>query len=152
MQAYEQSFLFKGVALKKAVLLRNSFHLLATRVLSDSFGSLAHSMLRELSWQDETNCCLDFTRADRVPVVVLCETRCFTSDLSEDIVDEGIHDRHCLAGDADIGMYLLQHLVDVDAVRLLSCLLSFRLRYILLRYFLVSFYHFDTLSIREYDR
>ena len=142
------------------------YHLLGAGVLLDSFGSLAHSMLGELSWQDETDCCLNFTRADRAPVVVLRETRCFSSDLPEDVVDEGVHDRHCLAGDTNIGVYLLEHLVDVDAVRFLS-LSSFRLlRSIRFGSFLASCirlpfplgasftscYHFDTRSIRGSDR
>ena len=32
----------------------------------------------------------------------------------EDVVDEGIHDVHGLLGDTDVGVDLLQNLVDVD--------------------------------------
>ena len=44
------------------------------------------------------------------------KTRSFGSDALKDIVHKGVHDAHGLAGDASIGMYLLHHLVDVDAV------------------------------------
>ena len=37
-------------------------------------------------------------------------------DALEDIVDERVHDGHGLAGDASVGVNLLQNLVDVDGV------------------------------------
>ena len=37
----------------------------------------------------------------------------------EDIVDEGVHDAHGLAGDTSVGMDLLHDLVDVDGVAFL---------------------------------
>ena len=37
-------------------------------------------------------------------------------DALEDVVDERVHDGHGLAGDASVGVNLLQNLVDVDGV------------------------------------
>uniref|UniRef100_N1R496 Uncharacterized protein n=1 Tax=Aegilops tauschii TaxID=37682 RepID=N1R496_AEGTA len=39
-------------------------------------------------------------------------------ELLKDVVDEGVHDGHGLGGDADVRVHLLQHLEDVDLVRL----------------------------------
>ena len=41
------------------------------------------------------------------------------SNTLEDIVDEGVHDSHGLAGDTSVGMDLLHNLVDVDGVAFL---------------------------------
>merc|ERR1719452_237901 len=49
---------------------------------------------------------------------------CFSSDPLEKVVDEGVHDGHGLGGDAGVGVDLLQHLVDVDGVRLLPLALA----------------------------
>ena len=49
----------------------------------------------------------------------MSQTRGFTGDALKDVVDEGVHDAHGLGGDAGVGVDLLQHLVDVDAVALL---------------------------------
>ena len=75
-------------------------------------------MLGQFTGQKETHGGLDFSARDGGPAVVVGQTRRLGSDTLEDIVDEGVHDAHGLAGDASVGVYLLQHLVDVDAVRL----------------------------------
>ena len=46
------------------------------------------------------------------------ETAGLSSNTLEDVVHEGVHDGHGLAGDASVGVDLLQHLVDVDRVGL----------------------------------
>ena len=48
------------------------------------------------------------------------QTAGFGSNAFEDVVNERVHDAHCLGADASIGMDLLQDLVDVDAERLLA--------------------------------
>ena len=39
-----------------------------------------------------------------------------SSNTLEDVIDEGVHDGHGLAGDTSVGVDLLQDLVDVDGV------------------------------------
>ena len=80
-------------------------------------------MLRQLSREKETDGCLDLSRRNCVPAVLLAELACFGCDPLENIVDEGVHDAHRFAGDSDIGMHLLEDVVDVEAVTLLSLLL-----------------------------
>ncbi len=46
------------------------------------------------------------------------QTRSLSSDPLEDVIHERVHDGHGLAGDTSVGVDLLQHLVDVDGVRL----------------------------------
>ena len=41
----------------------------------------------------------------------------------EDVVDEGVQDRHAALGDPGVGVHLLEHLVDVRAVALHARLL-----------------------------
>ena len=58
------------------------------------------------------------------PLVVVSQLAGLGSDPLEEIVDEAVHDGHRLGGDAGVGMHLLQHLVDVDGVRLLPLALA----------------------------
>ena len=76
-------------------------------------------MLGKLAGKKKTNCRLDLTRADGRPLVVVSQATGFGGDALEDVVDERVHDGHGLAGDASVGVDLLQHLVDVDGVALL---------------------------------
>ena len=61
-----QNFCENVGALRRAFLyfLCSLFHLLRAGVLGDSFSSLRNGMLGQLSWQQKTNCCLDFTGGD----------------------------------------------------------------------------------------
>ena len=95
-------------------------HLFAAGVLGDCLGSFADSVLGQFTRQEETNCSLDFSRRDRLLLVLERETRSFGSDTLEDVVDEGVHDAHGLGRDSDIGVNLLQDIVDVDSVGFLS--------------------------------
>jgi len=81
-------------------------------------------VLGELAWQQETYGRLDFAARYRRAPVVVSQTRRLGSDAFEDIVDEAVHDGHRLATNARVGVYLLQHLVDVDGVALPSSPLS----------------------------
>ena len=94
-------------------------HLLAAGVLGDSLGSFADGVLGQFTRQEETNCSLDFARRDRFLLVLERETRSFGSDTLEDVVDEGVHDAHGLGRNSDIGVDLLQDVVDVDGIGLL---------------------------------
>jgi hypothetical protein len=93
---------------------------LGARVLGDGLGSLADGVLGELARQQETDGRLDLAARDRRSTVVVGETGRLGGDALEDVVDEAVHDRHGLAADAGVGVDLLQHLVDVDGVRLTS--------------------------------
>merc|ERR1719222_1273088 len=49
---------------------------------------------------------------------------CFSSNPLEEVVDKTVHDAHSLRGDTSVRVDLLQHLVDVDCVRLLPLALA----------------------------
>ena len=121
--------LWKCVALKKAVDFPKSEHLLRASVLGHSFGSFAHGMLREFSWQQKTNGSLHFARRNGPLLIVMRQSWRFASNSFEDIVHERIHDAHRLARDTNIGMDLFQNFVDVDTVSLLPGSSPLRLRF-----------------------
>jgi len=79
-------------------------------------------VLGELTWEEESDGGLDFSGRDGGLGVVLGELGGFSGDSLEDVVHERVHDEHTLGGDASVWVHLLQHLVDVDGVRLLSLL------------------------------
>lgn len=86
-------------------------------VLGHSLGTLRHSVLGELSGEDEAHSGLDFSGGDGVLLVVPGKTTGLRGESLEDIVDEGVHDHHRLLGDTSVGVDLLQHLVDVGGIR-----------------------------------
>ena len=92
--------------------------LLGAGVLGDSLGSLRHSVLGKLTGQKETDSSLDFSAGDGGSPVVVSQAAGFSSDSLEDVVDKAVHDGHSLGGDSGVRVDLLQHLVDVDGVRL----------------------------------
>ncbi len=97
---------------------RQANDLLAAGVLGHSLGSLRHSVLGQLTREQETDSGLDFTAGDGGAVVVVGQTGGLSSNALKDVVDKAVHDGHGLAGDTSVGVHLLQHLVDVDGVRL----------------------------------
>ena len=94
--------------------------LLGAGVLGDGLGTLADSMLGQLPWKQQSDGRLNFATGDGRSTVVVSQTGCLGSDAFEYVVHKAVHDRHGLAADASVGMYLLEHLVDVDGVRLPS--------------------------------
>ena len=107
------------VALRRAVCLcRSSRNLLGAGVLGDSLGSLRHSVLGQFTGQQETDSGLDLPGRDGGTPVVVGQTGGFSSDALEDVIDKAVHDGHGLAGDAGVGVHLLEDLVDVDRVAL----------------------------------
>ena len=108
------------VAPKGAVVgIKAGSSLLAAGVLGDGLGALADSVFSQLTRQKETNSCLDLPRGDCGFLVVVSQAGSLASDTLEDIVNEGVHDAHGLAGDTSVGMDLLHDLVDVDGVAFL---------------------------------
>ncbi len=85
-------------------------------VLGDGLGTLADGVLGQLSGQEETDSSLDFPAGDGRSLVVVGQAGGLGGDALKDVVDEAVHDAHGLAGDASVGVDLLQNFVDVDAV------------------------------------
>ena len=90
--------------------------LLGAGVLGDSLGTLTDGVLGQLTRQKKTDSSLDLSACDGGAAVVVCQTGGFSSDALKDVIHKGVHDGHGFAGDTSVGMYLLHHLVDVDAV------------------------------------
>merc|ERR1711962_1194424 len=99
--------------------IANKSHLLGACVLCDSLGALGHSMLSKFSWQKEANSCLDLTRSDGGPLVVVGQLAGFSSGPLKQIVDKRVHDGHGLGRDSSVRVNLFQYLVDVDGIGLL---------------------------------
>ena len=98
--------------------------LLAAGVLGHCLGPLADGVFAQLSGQVKADGRLDLATGDRVLLVVVRQSRGLSRDPLEDVVDEGVHDAHGLAGDAGVRVDLLQDLVDVDGVALFPSPLS----------------------------
>lgn len=94
-------------------------------VLGDRFGAFGDSVLGQLTGQEQADSGLDLSGRDGLALVVVSEARSLSCDPLEDIVDEGVHDRHALGADSSVRVDLLQHLVDVDRVGFLPLLLAF---------------------------
>jgi len=94
-----------------------SRNLLGASIFRDGLGALRHGVLGQFSGQEQTDCGLDFPGSDGGASVVVSQTGSFSGDALEDVVDKAVHDGHGLAGDSSVGVHLLQHFVDVDAVR-----------------------------------
>ena len=97
-------------------------NLLGRGVLGDGLGALRDGVLGQFTGEEEPDSSLDFPGGDGGPLVVMGQTGSLSSDPLKDVVDEGVHDAHGLGGDTSVGVDLLQHLVDVDGVRLLALL------------------------------
>ena len=96
--------------------MANFSSLLGAGVLGDGLGSLRHGVLGQLTGQEETDSGLDLSAGDGGAPVVVGKTGGLGGDTLEDVVDEGVHDAHGLAGYTGVRVDLLQHLVDVDGV------------------------------------
>jgi hypothetical protein len=83
-------------------------------VFGDGLGALRHCVAGQLSWEDEFDCGLNFPGGESSSLVEPDQLGSFSGDSVEGVVDEGVHDVHGLLGDADVGVHLLQHFVDVN--------------------------------------
>ena len=99
--------------------------LLGRRVLGHGLGTLGHGVLGQFTGQEQTNGRLDLSAGDGRAAVVMRQAGSLGGNTLENVVDETVHDRHGLARDTGVGVHLLQHLVDVDAVGFLPPLLLF---------------------------
>ena len=73
-------------------------------------------MLRQLPGEDKSHGSLDLPGRDRGLLVVAGQAGSLLRELLEDVVYETVHNSHGLAGDADIGVDLLQNFENVDLV------------------------------------
>ena len=81
-------------------------------------------MLGKLAWEKQPDGSLDLPGGDGSPLVVVGKTASFPGDTLKDVIHERVHDGHGLGADTSIGVHLLEHLVDVDSVRLTPLLPS----------------------------
>ena len=88
--------------------------------LGDSLGSLRDSMLGKLSGKEKSDGGLDLARRESSLLVVTGQLGGLEGDALEDVVDEGVQDGDTSLGDANVGVDLLEDLVDVRRVRLSS--------------------------------
>lgn len=110
-------------------------YLFRAGVLRNCFGSFADGVLGQFPGQEQTDCSLNFSTCYGGPFVVMSEAGSFCGDAFEYVVHEAVHDAHGFAGDAGVGMHLLQNFVNVDGVAFLppTFLLLVSLRDVLLR-------------------
>jgi len=80
-------------------------------------------VLGQFTREQESHGGLDFATCDGTALVVVGQSRRFGGDSLEDVVHEGIHDRHGLAGDTGVGMDLFEDFIDVDGEGFLPALL-----------------------------
>jgi hypothetical protein len=81
-------------------------------------------VLSELTGEEEADGGLDLSGGQSVLLVVADELGRLKGDLLEDVIDERVHNVHRSLGDADLGVDLLQHTVDVDGEGLNSAAVS----------------------------
>ena len=84
--------------------------------LGDSLGAFGNRVLGELPRKHEADGGLDLPRREGGLLGVDSKLAGLARKAVEDVVDERVHDRHALLGDASVRVDLLEHLVDVRAV------------------------------------
>lgn len=94
--------------------------LLRRGVLGDGLGAFTDGVLGQFTGEKQTDGRLDLAAGDGRSSVVVSKTRSLGGDALEDVVDEAVHDAHCLGADTGVWVHLLQDFVDVDGVRLSS--------------------------------
>ncbi len=83
-------------------------------VFSDSFGSLRHGVSSKFSGEDELDSGLNLTGRESSSFVESNQLWSFSGDSVEGVMNEWVHDVHGFLWDTNVGVYLLEHLVDVD--------------------------------------
>ena len=71
-------------------------------------------MAGQLTGEDELDSGLNLPGRESSPLVEADQLGAFSGNAVKGVVDEGVHDVHGLLGDANVGVYLLEHLVDVN--------------------------------------
>ncbi len=83
-------------------------------VFGDGFGSFRDGVSGEFSWEDELDSRLNLSGWKSSSLVESDELGSFSGDSVEGVVDERVHDVHGLLWDSNVGVDLLEDLVDVD--------------------------------------
>ena len=83
-------------------------------VFGDCFGSFRDSVSCEFSGEDELDSWLNFTGREGSSLVKSDELGSFSGNSVEGVMNEWVHDVHGLLGDSNVGVHLLEDLVDVD--------------------------------------
>ena len=110
-------------AYRSASCYSNGSERLRARELGDGLGALGHGVLGELAREHEADGRLDLAGRERRLLGEAAQLGGLEGDALEDVVDERVHDRHALLGDARVRVHLLEHAVDVRRVRLRARLL-----------------------------
>ena len=71
-------------------------------------------MFGKFTWKEELHSRLDLAGGQSPLPVVPNQFAGFTGKSFKGVIDEGVHDVHGLLADADLGVHLLEDLVDVE--------------------------------------
>ena len=105
-------FGFVDLLIKK---MRNLSHIESLLdVFGDGFSSFRNGVSGKFSGEDELDSRLDLTGRKSSSLVESDELWSLSGDSVEGVVDEGVHDVHGLLWDSDVGVHLLEDLVDVN--------------------------------------
>ncbi len=83
-------------------------------VFGDGFSSFGNSVSGEFSWEDKFDSWLNFSGWQSSSLVESNQFWSFSGDSVEGVVNEGVHDVHGFLGNTNIGVDLLEDLVDID--------------------------------------
>ncbi|KAL0149245.1 hypothetical protein M9458_055479, partial [Cirrhinus mrigala] len=82
--------------------------------------ALRHGVFGQFTGQQQTHGGLDLSRCDGGALVVMSETRRFTGDALEDVVDKRVHNSYRFGRNSDVRMNLLQDFLHIHSIALLS--------------------------------
>ena len=86
--------------------------------LSDGLSALRNSVLRQFPWEHQSDRRLHRPRVHGVLAIHLTQLPSLCCQTLESILHERVHDGHRLFRHSHLRVHLLQHLVDVNVVRL----------------------------------
>ena len=73
-------------------------------------------MLSELAREQESYSCLNFTRRQRLLLIVADKFGGFSGDLLKDVVDKAVHNGHAALGNTCLWVDLLKDAIDVHGI------------------------------------
>jgi len=83
-------------------------------VFGDSLGAFRDGVSGQLSGEDELDSRLNLSGGESSSFVESDQLGSLSGDSVEGVVDKGVDDVHGLLRDSDVGVHLLEHLVDID--------------------------------------